>query len=442
MGALVLMAGLSAPALAQSAKPQADATPARAPAPSRDAQQAFQSARDKLVQIRTLRRQTNTQSSTGSGFYVSQDGLLVTNFHVIADLALEPERHRGVAVSMDGQEQAVSLLGFDVLHDLALLRVTPDKGQTSAPHGVLPLRPAATPLQAGERIFSLGNPLDVGFAITEGSYNGLVQRSFYPRIFFGGALNPGMSGGPALDAQGRVIGVNVAKRSDAEQVSFLVPVQFVAQLLAGSAQAQPITKAAHAEITRQLTGHQQAVTDRVLAPPEHSERFGPYRVRVPDPQLARCWGDGRARQSSSKLDFEISNCRLDTDVLVGETPTGSMSVRYESYDGAELSPWQFAARYGSSFGDEPMRLKSDAVRTAAECTESYVGSKTLPMRAVMCLAAYRKFDQLYDMNLIAVTLDADKRGVLTRVDMSGVNLANAKRVARAYLHGVRREAKP
>ena len=440
IGALALLVGLGAPALAQSTKPQAEGTPTRASAPSRDAQQAFQSARDKLVQIRTLRRQTNTQSSTGSGFYVSQDGLLVTNFHVIADLALEPERHRGVAVSMDGQEQAVSLLGFDVLHDLALLRVTPEKGQTPAPHGVLPLRPAATPLQAGERIFSLGNPLDVGFAITEGSYNGLVQRSFYPRIFFGGALNPGMSGGPALDAQGRVIGVNVAKRSDAEQVSFLVPVQFVAQLLAGSAQAQPITKAAHAEITRQLTGHQQAVTDRVLAPPEHSERFGPYRVRVPDPQLARCWGDGRARQSSSKLDFEISNCRLDTDVLIGDTPTGSMSVRYESYDGAELSPWQFAARYSSSFGDEPMRLKSDAVRTAAECTESYVGSKALPMRAVMCLAAYRKFDQLYDMNLIAVTLDADKRGVLTRVDMSGVNLANAKRVARAYLHGIRREA--
>jgi S1-C subfamily serine protease len=434
--------GLAAPAWSQTAKPQADGAATRAAPPSRDAQQAFQSARDKLVQIRTLRRNTNTQSSTGSGFYVSPDGLLVTNFHVIADLALEPERHRGVAVSMDGQEQAVSLLGFDVQHDLALLRVAPSPGQTPAPHGVLPLRPAALPLQAGERIFSLGNPLDVGFAITEGSYNGLVQRSFYPRIFFGGALNPGMSGGPALDAQGRVIGVNVAKRSDAEQVSFLVPVQFVAQLLAASSQAQPITQAAHARIARQLTAHQQAVSDRVLAPPEHSERFGPYRVRVPDPKLARCWGDGRARQSSSRLDYEISNCRLDTDVLIGETPTGSLSVRYESYDGAELSPWQFAARYSSSFGDEPMRLKSDAVRTAAECTEAFVGSQALPLRAVMCLSAYRKFDQLYDMNLIAVTLDAQQRGLLMRVDMAGVNLANAKRVARAYLHGVLREAKP
>ena len=446
----------SAPVLAPNmpVEPQAPAStaPTKAaadaplPPPSPDAQQAYLAARDKLVQIRTLRRQTNTQSSTGSGFYVSADGLLITNYHVISQLALEPERHRAVLVSVDGKEAPVSLLAVDVLHDLALLRVAPAEGQNSAAtsYSALPLRPHDKPLNGGERIFSLGNPLDVGFAITEGTYNGLVQRSFYPRIFFGGALNPGMSGGPALDAQGRVIGVNVAKRSDAEQVSFLVPVQFVAQLLAGSAQAQPITKAAHAEITRQLTAHQQAVSERVLAPPDHSERFGPYRVRVPDPQLARCWGDGRARQSSTRLDFEISNCRLDTDVLVGETPTGSMSVRYEAYDGTELSPWQFAARYSGSFGDEPMRLKSDAVRTAAECTEAFVAGKAsdtaLPLRAVMCLSAYRKFDKLYDMNLIAVTLDADKRGVLMRVDMSGVNLANAKRVARAYLHSVRREA--
>ncbi len=56
--------------------------------------------------------------------------------------------------------------------------------------------------------------------MTEGTYNGLVQRSFYPRIFFGGALNPGMSGGPALDDAGQVVGVNVSKRLDGDLLSF------------------------------------------------------------------------------------------------------------------------------------------------------------------------------------------------------------------------------
>ena len=84
-------------------------------------------------------------------------------------------------------------------------------------------RPRDQPLAQGERIYSLGNPLDVGFAVIEGTYNGLVERSFYPTIFFAGSLNPGVSGGPTLDGQGAVIGVNVAARRDGEQVSFLVP---------------------------------------------------------------------------------------------------------------------------------------------------------------------------------------------------------------------------
>ena len=74
-------------------------------------------------------------------------------------------------------------------------------------------RAPSAALSQGERIYSMGNPLDVGFAVLEGTYNGLVERSFYPSIFFGGALNSGMSGGPALDEQGRVVGVNVADAS-------------------------------------------------------------------------------------------------------------------------------------------------------------------------------------------------------------------------------------
>ena len=52
--------------------------------------------RDKLVQRRTLLRPSNTQSSMGSSFFVSADGLIVTSFHVASQLALELERYRGV----------------------------------------------------------------------------------------------------------------------------------------------------------------------------------------------------------------------------------------------------------------------------------------------------------------------------------------------------------
>ena len=89
---------------------------------SRDARRIYELSRDKLVQIRTLLRNANTQASIGSGFFVSADGLIVTNFHVASQLALEPERYRGVYVTMEGQEGEVELLAFDVQHDLAVLR--------------------------------------------------------------------------------------------------------------------------------------------------------------------------------------------------------------------------------------------------------------------------------------------------------------------------------
>ncbi|MCD2165156.1 serine protease [Comamonas koreensis] len=443
----------TAPSLSPSA-PTAPGTPAaasqpaaaaEAPPPSPDAQQAYMAARDKLVQIRTLRRQTNTQSSTGSGFFVSEDGLLITNYHVISQLALEPERHRAVLVSVSGQEAPVQLLAIDVLHDLALLRVAPAKeGAEVSPeqhYSALPLRPSSRPLSGGERIFSLGNPLDVGFAITEGTYNGLVQRSFYPRIFFGGTLNPGMSGGPAIDTQGRVVGVNVAKQLGAEQLSFLVPVEFVEQLLAHGREAAPFKGAMHAEVTRQLMAHQKDLVDRVLSGSSRSERYGPYRVPVPSETLARCWGDGRERRSESLFDFERSQCRIDSEVFTGDGDVGGLGMRYEAYDAPRLSPWQFAHTYGSSFANEPMRKRGNRVRTGYECREDFVaGDAKLPLRAVVCMAAYRKFSGLYDLTVLAVSVDQPRQGVLGRLNVSAVSFDNAQRLARQYLQGFSSEA--
>ena len=430
---------------AAPAQHSAAAADAPLPPPSPDAQQAYIAARDKLVQIRTLRRQTNTQSSTGSGFFVSGDGLLITNYHVISQLALEPERHRAVLVSVNGKEAPVNLLAIDVLHDLALLRVAPPASgeATSASYSALPLRPSSAPLNGGERIFSLGNPLDVGFAITEGTYNGLVQRSFYPRIFFGGTLNPGMSGGPAIDTQGRVVGVNVAKRLGAEQVSFLVPVEFVDALLTKGRDAPPVKGAMHAEVTRQLQEHQQALTERVLAGPVRTERYGPYRVPVPAESLARCWGDGRDRRSDSLFDFERSQCRIDSEVFTGDGDIGGLGMRYEAYDAPRMNPLQFAYTYSQSFENEPLRKSSNRVRTGMQCRENFVsGDAKLPLRAVVCMSAYRKFSGLYDLTVLAVSVDKPKQGVLGRLNVTGVGFDNAQRLATHFLQGFSGEVKP
>jgi serine protease Do len=413
-----------------------DAPPA--PNVSRDARLAYESARGKLLQIRTLRRKTNTQSSVGSGFYVSSDGLIITNFHVASALALEPTRHRGVAVSVEGKEIELDLLAFDIRNDLALLR--PHKAVTG--QTALALRPQTKPVERGERIYSLGNPLDIGFAVTEGNFNGLVQRSFYPRIFFGGALNPGMSGGPSIDNAGRVIGVNVAKRNDADLVSFLIPVEFVAQLVERGAKAKPIVESAEDEVTRQLTAHQNEVIKRFTSTQFRFESYGGYKVPVPDETLARCWGNGRDRNSKSQMDFERSDCSLDSGVFAGDFSTGTIQMRYEAYDGSRLEPLQFAYNYGQSFKNEYFPQRGTRHKTAVECTERYVQTKGMPLRAVMCMSAYRKLQGLYDMSLLVNTLNQPQRGVQGRVDATGLTFENAMLLSQRYMDALSWEPKP
>ncbi|MFN9476078.1 serine protease [Acidovorax sp.] len=404
---------------------------------SRDARRIYELSRDKLVQIRTLLRNADTQASIGSGFFVSADGLIVTNFHVASQLALEPERYRGVYVTMEGQEGEVELLAFDVQRDLAVLRA---KARTAAAP-VLGFRPAAEALAQGERIYSLGNPLDIGFAVTEGTYNGLVRRSFYPRIFFGGTLNPGMSGGPSVDDAGRVLGVNVAKRLDGEQVSFLIPAEFAQALVQRAASAEPITQPAYAEVTRQLTGHQQVLTERFLKAPFREQRHGNYRVPVPDDALARCWGSGRDPNFPG-LNLERTQCQADSDVVAGDYSTGTVGLAYEAYNAPTLGAARFARVFSQSFANERFQTRGNRHQTAVECSERFVDSGSLPLRAVVCMSAYRKLPGLYNMTVLTASVNQPTQGILGRLDVQGIAFDNGMKLASHYLKAFRWEAAP
>jgi hypothetical protein len=283
-------------------------------------------------------------------------------------------------------------------------------------------------------MYSLGNPLDVGFAVIEGNYNGLVERSFYPQIFFSGSLSAGMSGGPALDQGGRVIGVNVARRVDGEQVSFLVPAEFAAALLERGRARAPMKGPADAEITRQLTQHQALLAERFVQQGWKSATHARYKVPVPPDRFMRCWGSTEQSRTGG-LDFERSDCVMDTRIFVGRFTTGAISVRHESYDGGKLGTLRFAQRYSQSFRNENFRRLPAEHMTKPQCREDFVSRGGLPLRAVVCMRAYKRLPQLYDVAVLVATLDQQQAGVQGRFDAQGVSFANAMRLARHYLDG-------
>ena len=455
ISAALTSAGLPGTALAATpgATPAAAAPPpataavaaeASAPSPPTGAgQRIYERTRPQLLQVRTLLKTQDSQSSVGSGFFVDDAGHLITNYHVVSQFALQPSRYRLVYATVDGRQGALELLAFDVVHDLALLR--PVDPAPLAGRGFVALRPETEPLPRGARIYALGNPLDVGFAVAEGNFNGPAERSFLETLFFGGSLSGGMSGGPALDDQGRLVGVNVAARRDGEQVSFLVPAAPVRRLLERGRAAPPIGTPAWSEITRQLLGHEARLTQAFIAQPWRHAGHPRYAIPVPQETFMRCWGRG-SPQAVRGLQFERSDCEMDSRIFVnGAMLSGYLTVRHEAYDGSKLGALRFAERYNASFRNEFMG-RDDRQRTAPRCVERQVSSgragagagpqaAPLPLKAVICLRAYKKLEGLHDLAVLVATLDGTQQGVQGRLDAYGVSAANAQKLAQHYLDG-------
>jgi S1-C subfamily serine protease len=140
----------------------------------------------------------------GSGFVAHASGLIVTNAHVVA-------RAKGDTVRVsfaDGRTFTGTVVGRDPRTDLAVVRIEPDE-----PLIALKLAPTSK-AGLGTKVFALGSPMGKRFSVTAGIVSG-YDRAYdaaWPVDFLqhDAALNPGNSGGPLIDEQGRVLGVNTA----------------------------------------------------------------------------------------------------------------------------------------------------------------------------------------------------------------------------------------
>ena len=415
--------------------PAADA-PEPPPTLSRDASRIYAAAKGSLFQVRVLTSTGRSQATAGSGFVVSDDGLAITNYHVVAKLVTDPKRYVAEVVNTTGERDDITVLKIDVLHDLALIRINKRRGWPA-------LRISSKTLKQGERLYSIGNPLDLGFAISEGSFNGLITRPYYPQILFSGAINSGMSGGPAVDGSGAVVGVNVSKRLDGEQISFLVPAKFVTALIeqGETVTAQPTQQEFRRDIGQQLQMHQNTMADQLLKAPLSTRSMGDYRAPINETQGIRCWGDDPS-QPQLKYRYSRVTCQMESQVMVEEAlHTGFIGVRHEYFATEQLDSFRFLQFYSKAYRNETFGNYRHPHWTGPECNDAFVkgdGSQSVPVRAVLCVRASRKFEGLYEFALRAATVDDTRSGLHTRVDVSGVTLENGQRIVQAFLDAIER----
>jgi len=406
------------------------------PTPSSSAQRLYSLAKGDLLQLRVLLKNGRTQSSVGSGFLIGTGNLVVTNYHVMSQIALEPETYVGEYVDTHGKRGPVELLAVDVLHDLAVVRIDiKGSGFFNVPEQL----PALT---QGQYLYSLGNPLDLGFAISEGAYNGIVSRSFYDQLMFTGPINAGMSGGPSVTVDGRVAGVNVSKRLDGELVSFLVPVRYVRDLLKRVAEQDHPPKDFKLAVGKQLLEHQAAMMKRLENTPLTFKELGPYRVPVWESDQLRCWGWSNSKQDKPYTAEQVS-CAMESAIFVsGQMQTGRVSIRHKILRATELGTLQFSTLASNQFKNQSVGGHKDLRFTPPQCTEQFVSNGKLPMRAVICVSAYRKFPELYDFTLLSASTDESRMSLQSRVDISGVSYENGLRIARIFLEGISRGSQP
>jgi len=243
-----------------------------------------------------------------------------------------------------------------------------------------------------------------------------------------------MSGGPALDADGRVMGVNVAKRLDGELVSFLVPAPFARALLDEARKAPVASGPLYETAATQLLEHQERLTRALLERPLGTERRFGYAVPVPDHDFVRCWAQDQQR-AFKVLKLEHISCVMDTQLVVDNVRTGGVTIRHETYDGTGLGTLRFTRMYSKSFENEAFLRFRTEDRTVAKCHERYVDASGLPLRAVICFNAYTRLRGLFDMSLLVTTMNQPMHGVQGRIDARGITYENGLKLAEYYLKG-------
>jgi serine protease Do len=425
-------------ALAPHAAAQGKITEKRAEVLSSAAERIYKSARPRLLQVRTILANAGRQSSIGSGFLVSAEGLAVTNYHVVSQFAMEPATYRLEYTAADGERGALSLLAFDVANDLAVVRLDrPVQGFFEFDPRIRQEMPAK-----GERLYSMGNPLDLGFTIVEGTYNGTVERSYNERIHFSGAINSGMSGGPAVSAASRIVGVNVARRVDGQLVSFLVPARFAAELVERAADAAPLSaQAIRGEIARQLVAWQAGLYNTIAGETWRTASFGPYRAPESPAGRFNCWASTNANEVPKPRGMvNTTNCSTNTWLYVAnDLSTGQIRATHQYLNSVDLNDFQFASFLSGYF--QPASFGWSRKRyTRSRCHDSFLAAEgdRPAMRAVFCARAYREYEGLYDVSVAAVTQDSGREALVTRLSMQGVAYDSALELARRFLGEVRR----
>ena len=276
--------------------------------------------------------QTTTSAASGSGFVLTQDGYIVTNYHVIED-AVNDSSVSIVVSFANGDQYDATLVGGEQDNDVAILKIE-----------ATGLQPVALgdsdQLVVGETVYAIGNPLgELTYSLTDGiisaldrlittsstNENGQTETTTLNVLQTNCAINPGNSGGPLFDSYGNVVGIVSAKYTQsssgvsAEGLGFAIPINDVKDIFSDLIEHGYVTGKPYLGI-------------QVNAVDESAQRYG-----IPAGAVVEYVAEGSCAQEAGLQVNDIITAIDDTAVDSPSALTAALSSNYKAGDTATLT---------------------------------------------------------------------------------------------------------
>lgn len=394
------------------------------------AKQLFNQLKPSLYQIRLIDKASGEKSSIGSGFQISSDGMMATNYHVISSYALHPKKYRMEFLDNQGNKGELTLQSVDVINDLALVKRNVE--QQMAFFELSENKP-----NKGEQLFSLGNPHDLGMIVVPGTYNGLKRESFNDRIHFTGSINSGMSGGPVVNKAAKVVGINVA--TSGNSIGFLVPHDKLVALYENYKKTPPST--IKQQMAEQLMASQDKLIKSILNSPWQEKTLGGKgNIPIIDVPFIRCWGDSNADKVDALMLAAVASCSLDENTYISSHFfTGTMEIEFKTMQAKDIGSNKFYHLYQKQIARirAGNRVNKENV-TEFQCHNDLVmpNNNAINNKTVFCTRAYKKFPDLYDVVYLGASVDKEREALVSHFTIAGISKSNAMAFTRQFMEAV------
>jgi len=371
----------------------------------------------------------------GSGYLVTDGGLIITNYHVVGSYIDDPGRF-AIRVRNHTGEYAARLVRFDLANDLALLGADGIKAQ--------PLRLAQKPPAPGESIVAFGNPEGLGLSLIEGISNGFAAKGVVDRMLLSMPLNSGMSGGPVLNGQREVVGTNVSVMWLSNSLSFAVPAAKVNPLL----RLPPLeaTKGALLEETyRQLEAVEQTTLAKLAAgsPRTGTVAVGSAQSRRP-PEVFDCWDnvDVFKDEGITKSRYGCNLQFTPSIETIGEVGSVELLIEHFASRDSAYGFYKSLEDHSPTHHEVMARDPSNGTLSAPACEAGRVRTGEVVWKVNTCLNAYVKHAGFYNFDLTATTLTRAREAIYVAVHMKGFRFDSFRNLTRDLLGQVRFRDQP